>query len=136
MLLVLAVAVACSWFATEMQGAKKQSELVGAIRKSGGELWYFDDPKDPFISDDVPPNPEWLRHLVGDDFLGDAIGVQFLGDVTGVQLVSDETIDRLKELPQLESLTLGGQRIGDASVEHLEGLRRLEELRSLRQPSD
>ena len=36
MLLVLAVAVACSWFATQMQRARKQRDVVQAIKKLGG----------------------------------------------------------------------------------------------------
>ncbi len=116
MLLVLAVAIACSWFATRMQRARKLGEAMEAIKKLGGQTWY--SYSDPFADD--PPDPLWLRNLFGDGFLGSGICVY---------LTTDAAIERLKELPELESLDLYGSRISDG------GLRRVKELTQLKELS-
>ncbi len=115
MLLVLAVAVACSWFATQVQRARKQKEVMEAIAKLGGKSWYSNS--DPFATE--PPDPLWLRNLFGDGFLGGGICVW---------LTTDAGIERLKELPELELLDLHGSRISHGGLRCLKELTQLKEL--------
>jgi hypothetical protein len=61
----LAVAVPCSWLATEMKWAREQKALVEEIRKGGGLAYY-----DCQLSDREaqPAEAAWLGELLGDDF--------------------------------------------------------------------
>ncbi len=152
LLLVVVVAIPCSWLATETKQARKQQEAVKGIRKAGGTLSYdyeF-DPSDNgnWIGHATPPGPAWLRNSLGDDLLASVTRIEFppnsevtdamLEDIGGLaQLralslgyttVDDIGLKHLKGLVQLQSLFLNGTAVSDAGLEHLKGLVQLPSL--------
>ena len=141
--LTVAVALPCSWLATEMKAAKKQKEAAEAIRKGGGCVCY-DYQRDPGNPPIKPPEPVWLRGLLGDDLfvsltgvfltnseISDA-GLENLKGLTQLHIyntkVSDAGLENLKGLTQLRSLYLTDTRVTDAGLIHLRGLTQLQYL--------
>ena len=89
--LVLAVALPCSWLATEMKMAKGQREWVDEITKAGGGAGYDYqyDVRGNFIGDTQPPASPWFRKVLGVDLFADihkgnvsptAVGLKDSGD--------------------------------------------------------
>ncbi len=94
LVLVVVVAIPCSWLATARKWARRQQEAVAALRTAGGAVTYdFDKPDDPFTNEGPPPPPTWLRKTLGDDFCAD-----------------------------IDSVKLAETQVTDAGLVHLEGL--------------
>ena len=99
---------------------QKQIEraAVEAIVKSGGKVLY-----DFQQVTDEPSGPKWLRSVLGEYFFSEVDEVD-LNIRTGVDCAG---LRSLKALPHLQSLVLTG-RVGDAELEDLNGLTRLQKL--------
>ena len=68
LVLMLLASIGMSWIAVRMQKAKKQQEAVEAIRKAGGQVYYFQDEQDSDGNELVgeeSPRGVWLQSLVG-----------------------------------------------------------------------
>jgi hypothetical protein len=121
MLLVLAVAVACSWLATEMQRARKQAEVMAAITGMGGNVACCQNSMS--VIGEQPVEPEWLRGLLRDAF--------FLRAVTAY-VNTDDMMPLLKDLPELRTLVIAGYfkgtHITSAGLAELRGLSQLTRL--------
>ncbi len=149
LVLMLAVATAFSWLATEMKQARKQRATVDWIAEAGG--WPYYDyqwaPAGNPIPAAEPLGPAWLRKLLGEDYFADVTFVDLRGqEVTDAGLehlkgltelrylnlsnrkVSDAGLQHLKGLSQLRVLWLDGTKVSDAGLEHLKGLTQLQEL--------
>jgi hypothetical protein len=148
LVLTVAVAAACSWLATQMKEARKQREALEEIEKARGTTPLYSqlDPSGYWTSG-APPEPPWLRRLLGDDLFlnvtrvtlpdragGDA-GLEWLKALTNLQklwlsdtTISDAGLQHLKGLTKLQELWLGRTNVGDAGLQHLEGLTQLENL--------
>ena len=118
-ILTALVAIACSWYATEMQNAAKRRAVIAQIEKLGGSVKYYD------ASDPNTGEPlrwfSWLRKLHGDEHLGNAIAVVFSGT-----RITDAGLVHLKGLTKLELLYLVDTQITDAGLVNLKGLTKLE----------
>ena len=134
MLLVVVVAIPCSWFATAMKAAREQRAAVEAIEKLGG--WvnydYEYDETDPFAPD--PPMPGTAHQLPGPAWLCRRLGVDLLANVV-VATVSDSQfeigeawLDSIKCLSHLQLLILSGAKVNDAGLEQIKGLTELKYL--------
>jgi hypothetical protein len=142
LMLVVVVALPCSWLAWKMKKARDQAEAVERIRKPAGVVIY-DYEEMPQIGAE-PNGWAWLRNLLGKDFLN---------EVVEAGLTDDAQMECLRALPQLEWLHLGctayttdggsltltrlsqysplilvSGGITDAGLKHLEGLRQLKVL--------
>jgi len=120
--LVVAVAIPCSWLAMKMREAERQRKTVEAIHKAGGPFYYDYQPTDRFP---VPwwtelSGPAWLVRLVGVDFFADVVGVS-----VGNTRVGDVYLEDVKALTRLDWLYLSGTQVSDAGLAHLRGLTRL-----------
>ena len=146
--LTVAVALPCGWMAAELKAAREQKEAVAALEKLGGGSalydWQFDT---EFMPNAQPPEPEWLRNLLNDEFFGavvlllidsdkftDARLAQIAG-LTQLQELSiynapitDAGLAHLARLPRLQRLWLDNTRITDAGLAQLAGLTQLQEL--------
>jgi len=116
--LLVTVAIPCSWLAVEMKRAREQREVVEEIAKLGGKVGYdYEHDSPPIAAEPIGP---WLRKLFGDDFFINA---------AKAELDDDAQMERLKGLPKLQQLRLAGPQITDAGLQHLEGLTQLQYLR-------
>jgi hypothetical protein len=128
LVLMLIVAVQCSWLSVEMKNAERQKEAVFTIRKTGGWLRYDYDPASP-----TPPAPPRLIEFFGIDFFcrvpqvstcGPGLAqLKSLPDVVDLELIgpgiADERLVELYSLGKLQRLTFRGTGVTDAGLEKL-----------------
>ena len=69
LVLVVVVAIPCSWLAVEMRAAKREQEIAAAIERLDGEVGWSE-----------PSVPAWLRKLLGNDFGTLVVAVVLAGD--------------------------------------------------------
>ena len=123
LVLTVAVAVPSSWLAVETRVAKMQEEAVAAIRELGSSVdydWQV-DANGRALQNAQPPEPAWLRNLLGDDFFEAVVDANLKEtDIT------DAGLAHLAELTQLRSLSLNDTQIADAGLAHLVGLTQLQ----------
>ncbi len=69
MVLVVAVALPCSWLAVGMKRAKSQAHMVGDVERLRGQvdddLVYFSAMQ---RCRGEPPEPRWIRNILGEEF--------------------------------------------------------------------
>ena len=109
MVLVVIVAIPCSWLAVEIKKAREQQEVVNEI-----PYVIYD-----FENHDAEPRPLWVRHLLGDDFFGSPVQANPSTSDT------DARLEHISGLSQLEGLRLMDTEITDAGLAHLQGLTKL-----------
>ena len=103
LVLVLVVAIPCSWMAVEMKNARRQKEAVRGIMKLGGIVSYdyqLQRSGNP-LARAGQPGPAWLRDLLGEDFFVTVVEVNF-----AVRSVTDADLEHLKGLTQLHRTSL------------------------------
>ena len=149
LLVMLLASIGMSWFAVEIQKAKRRKEAVEAIKRLGGGVTY-DYEVDALlrpIPRAKPPGPTWLQDLLGVDFLAAVADVGLHGpEVTDAALehlekltrlnglsltdthVTEDGLEHLRRLTRLQRLGIYGTRVTDAGLEHLKGLTQLQEL--------
>ena len=123
LVLTLAVAIPCSWLATEMKAAKGQKAVVEEIERLGGWVCY-DYQRDPSDTTSKPPEPAWLRRL-----LGDGLFVNVTWVILYNSEISDAGLEHLKGLTQLQVLFLSKTKVSDAGLERLKGWANIQWLR-------
>jgi hypothetical protein len=132
LVLIAAVAFACSWLTTEMQLAKTQRGVVAAVEAAGGDVGYA-----------VTETPDWLLELFGHDLFSDvwhgtartdaqATRLYGLSQIVWLTLngpgITDVTLEHLQRFSKLRLLYLHGANVTDAGLKHLETLPELETL--------
>ena len=142
LVLVLAVAVPCSWLAVKMQQAKRQGEAYKQLQEYGAFILYDFAPSAPPAQ---LPVSLWLRDHLGHDFFakveflllerGTDTELAHVGELSGGKEfflngleVSDAGVKHLQGMTDLESLGLHGARVTDDGLKHLEGLVSLKDL--------
>jgi hypothetical protein len=156
LLLVVAVAVPCSWLATEMKLAREERAALAKV--NGGPVIEFDcefDDNGRVAQLLGPSAPPWLCRVFGDDFFSTANAVYWsdrggtvypeelqvpfdlsfirhLGDVRSLDIsfkrATDADMEYLEGMPYLEFLDLTRTRVTDAGLVHLRRLKRLKRL--------
>jgi Leucine Rich repeat len=111
MIFVVLFAIACCWFGAKMEKSRRQQAAVDAIRKDRGLVSY--ENRLP------PPQPAWLRALLGDDFFRNPISAC---------VQTDAGLEHICEFGQLRFLQLAPTRFSNAGLQHLSALNRLESL--------
>jgi hypothetical protein len=136
---VLAFFVACSiaagWLAAEIREARRQAETVESITAVGGGVSYdWESTADGLPNESPrPPEPQWLRTMLGDDFFSTVFVVGYKSDdafksddaYRDDTTITDAGLAHLKGFTELRGLNLGGTNITDAGLEHLKGLTQL-----------
>ena len=122
LVLVTLFAIACSWYAVEMQKAAKRRAAIAEITKVGGPVFYY-DASDPDTLGKPPRWFSWLRRLHGDEHLGNAV----VADLSSFPM-TDAGPEYLKELTSLQYLSLEVTETTDAGLVHLKGLTNLKGL--------
>jgi hypothetical protein len=146
LVLVVVIAVSCSWMAAAMKKAREQNEALKEISKLGGGVEFdYRFEGDYWIFDAItwPPEPAWLRKTFGGG-LFDRVYLATLPDDTSLTVldrlpdlwylilsdcsVTDAGLATLGRLPKLRRLYLYNTRISDAGLIHLTKLTSLQEL--------
>jgi len=117
--LVAVAAMPCVWMAWRMETKRKERAAKAAIESLGGYVWY----RWHYDSKTVPPGPEWLRGLLGDDFFTDVNWVFLTQSNDG-----DAAVTYVKEMTQLRILTLSESQLTDEGLSNVEGLNGLQRL--------
>ena len=136
LILMLAVAIACSWMTVEMKAARKQNSAVEALRTLQIQRLYYvemavgydyelDAAGDP-LPNPQPPGPRWLRSLLGDGFLEEVVSL----NLEYRRITDAELEETLKGMTQLRFLNLRIRGLTDQEVNHL-NLSRLNQLQTL-----
>jgi hypothetical protein len=126
-LLVLTAVVAWpfSWLAVNMKRAREQKESVAVGRLDGfvGYAWAYDNhtPDGKWLSNAQPPEPAWLRNLLGDDFFSDVVFLCILH-------ATDSDLAQLKRLKHLQGLALDHTQITDVGLTHIAELAQLRQV--------
>jgi len=152
LVLVVTVAIACSWLTVKMQQAREQREVLEVVWSAGGDVNYdceYDADRQ-FVPNVEMPGPAWLRKSLGGvDFFADIVAVGSFGidNPTEFNLLphlshrletraaftptgsfDDETVEHLKRLPKLDYLHLFGSEVTDAGMEHVGAMPHLKHL--------
>ncbi len=118
--LVVAVAVPCSWLTVKLREAERQRKAVEAIGKAGWAVMYeyqLDETGVVILErEGEPPLPAWLP--LGEDLFFDVLAVVGY-DFTEV---GDIALENVKGLKKLKGLSLSDTQITDTGLVHLDGL--------------
>ena len=109
LVLVVAVALPCSWLAVETRKTGEQRDLVRRIRKLQGQVSYdWEHALEQFPPPGAqPPGAAWLRALLGDDFFA---SVEAIRNPEG----TDASLAHLDICTRLRMLDLGASNVTDA----------------------
>ncbi len=132
LVMVVVVAVPCSWLAVEIKKARQQEEAANGIPVVGGEVsydWEVDVAGNP-LPNAEPSGPAWLRNLLGRDFFARVISADINVPVQRVGPSPYVTVgvEHLDGLPHLRRLNINETKLTDAEIQHLQGLTQLREL--------
>ena len=108
MLLVVVVAILCSWIAIEMRQERKQRAVAEEIGKLGGK---------------TETEVTWLGRLLRDDSLVSVTQANLF-----CTAINDTELLHFQELRQLRVLEFTNTKVSDAGFAYLQGMRRLEVL--------
>jgi hypothetical protein len=118
-LLVLMVAVAApfAWLGMEMKAAREQREAVEWVEKAGGRVTYdYQLGVLGFVLPGAePPEPPWLCKVLGDNMFTNVAWVDFYNSPIG-----DAGLEHLKRLTKLQELILWKTKVSDAGVKALQ----------------
>ena len=121
-------AVACSWFAVKLRQARRQREAVAAIQRSSGSVMYD---YEHIVDEDALAKSGsgiWLSERRGPEWLRNILGIDFFHNVTSASIFNDDGLDRLEDLPHLQTLYLRDAGITDQGIDKVKKLPRLEKL--------
>ena len=114
-ILTTLVAIACSWYAYEMNEAAKRRAAIAEIEKLGGGVYYYDGPHG-----EPPKWYSWMRKLHGDQHLGNAVYVGLNNPG-----ITDADLVHLRGLTKIEMLYLTQSQITETGLVHLGDLANL-----------
>jgi hypothetical protein len=118
LVLILALGVGLGWL---VHRAQVQRDLVNAIQRAGGQIWYDWQFKDGrIVSNGVPPGLKWLVEVLGVDYFAD---VTVINESQGI---ADKELAQIGSLSKLERLNLNGSTVTDAVLADLSGMTNLE----------
>jgi hypothetical protein len=143
---VALISVACAWFHSSWERARRQRAAVEALASSGMTRYDYEmDSSEQENSGGRVSAPMWLRRLLGDDFFCDVVMVcTGEGDaqlhhltafahlrklmLAGGGKVTDAGLENVKDLSRLKELKIGGTNITDAGLKYIAALTDLEVL--------
>ncbi len=139
--MLLVTLVISAWLAWNVNRASRQRKAVEHLRSLDRSVWISYDFEvgeyGLYVNDAAPPGPDWLRELVGVDFLSDVVKLESgkildpdlndVHDLTALKYcrfshapITDEGVASLSGNTRLEILDLSGTAITDDALSHLE----------------
>jgi hypothetical protein len=116
------VALSCALVGRKISRKRIEQSAVEALRKKDAFVLY-----DYNRNGTEPMGPSWVKWLLGENYLSDVEKVDAYLTEFG-----DDDLAIVKDLPDLRSLTLNGQKITDEGLANLSELSQLQELWLLR----
>jgi hypothetical protein len=110
------------WLGIVVNRANRQRKAVKAIRAGGGSVVYdYETDEKVWVlkPNAPPPGPAWLRDRIGIDYFATVVGA------TNGKTDVDDAVAAMKELPTLQSVTLWGKGINNATLSRLLSLPQL-----------
>jgi internalin A len=146
--LLILVLVIGGWLGWIVRNARVQRDAVAAIEEAGGHVWYDWESKDGFqIPSEGPWAPKWVVDHVGLEFFGTVVGVALVDGGTdellvhvghlrrterlyldGSKSVTDFGLAQLRELTNLDWLSVDNTQITDIGLARIKVLRSLKSL--------
>lgn len=125
LLVVVTIASAgFGWLGVKVRQAQRQKEAVEAIVKLDGYVMYdFQTNSRNFSAS--PPGPDWLRKVLGVDFLASVTFVSLKSHGPDRAHVTDGDLVHLRDLGELQTIQLDWTEITDTGLLHLQDLRQL-----------
>jgi hypothetical protein len=125
--LLIIMTVFAAWMAWVSHHARQQKLAVAKIRAIHGKIIYdYQKTKgknwDTIDRKALPPNPKWLRDWVGEDYFQTVVQI----DLSQTS-ASDNDLAILKNIPNLESLTLNS-KISSKGLSYLQDMKNLKGL--------
>ncbi len=121
LVLVVVVAVPCSWMTVEMKKAERQQVAKTAFQRFPGYVMYGYERSG---QQSASLAPSWLCRSLGCDFFASIEFVCLACD----KRFTDADMEHVESLPRLKMLRLGGANITNDGLQHLAVLTDLEEL--------
>ena len=120
---VVIIAAPMAWISNN---ARVQREIVTAIEKAGGKVWYDFEWSDGGATGEMPIWPESLVRALGPDYFGNVVSVSFTSRATDAELI------QVAKLERVERLDIYRSDVSDRGLAHLEGLSHLQILNLVR----
>ena len=120
LIVVVLLSLPLGWFAWRMRRAERQRRAVEVIRQAEGWVRY-----DYEAVSSEPRGPAWLREQIGIDVF--SYVVECHSSAFPAEFGNRE-LESVRELTELETLTLCNTQITDVGLEHLQGLTTLRRL--------
>ncbi|MGA2796417.1 MAG: hypothetical protein ABSE63_02440 [Thermoguttaceae bacterium] len=121
--LLLLITAAAIWLSFWTDRVRKQKQAVEFITRHGGAVLYSYQ-INAGRTQPTPPGPQWLRKLLGIDYLDHAASAYFIGDA-----FTDADLELLKALPNLQFIQINCGNVtneGLVNLKHVRGLKQLE----------
>ncbi len=145
---LLVAGMVCGWGMMGRQKTLKQVEAIQAIQQIEGDVYYsYQWSQGKLLPDAQPPQPQWLRRLVGPAAFDHAVAVDLRGvhevdqalpwllllsSLTDVNLsntsAADDSLHIISRLAGLSQLDLSGTAVTDEGIAPLTRLRQLTSL--------
>jgi hypothetical protein len=129
LLLMSAACFALGWFSIRLRDAARQRAATQAIDSLGGNVnldFRYNFPKvneneNPFTSEIKAGWPDWMRRLLGDDFLFQIDEVRLWDK----EVLDDDDLVPLENIGRLKALNLQRSSVTDAGFQHAKYLKGL-----------
>jgi hypothetical protein len=110
------ITLLCIWLGVNSHRANRQRRAVEVIAKVGGEVYYdYQTDQQYEVLEEAfspPPGPNWLRNLIGIDYLANVVRVDLICDKVG----NRKAIAASADLSNLRSLRIVGDGVDDVGM--------------------
>jgi hypothetical protein len=134
LIVMLVVSIPCALLGRKIERKRREREVLDAINKIGGQVHYDYERWSWSLAGTQkkePPGPGWLRALLGENFFCEVDEAHIVG-VSSKTKITDADLSNLglSSFPRLRSLTLkvNSLKITDAGLETIRDLTQIQEL--------
>lgn len=108
--LLVVVTLLCVLLAFKVRQVERQKAAIAWVEQHGGAVWNDFEMGDSgyYVANPKPPGPDWLRRLVGTDYLSSPISANIDNDALN-------DISRITALSKLRFLSVTSRKLHDLS---------------------
>ncbi len=112
--LLVTISVVGVLLALVVNRVRFQERIIAEVERLGGRITF---------ADDLDDRPQWLRHMLGDEYFREVNGV-YLDQCEA----SDDLVEQISYLPHVEHLSVAQTKITNDSLRHASRLKQLKAL--------